>query len=147
MDRHDALVHSNKICMVCQNRFVQIGVVRGCMMAITGAFTTEQQSRASALHCVQCQNLDEYSFDMLYKNYCWAAIPDPIWTTNLPFERMMDRISSNDNNFMFLFVFERFRIESWFPFFLIINTTVSTVGIMVVECWYRFGKRLDTNWS
>ena len=26
------------------------------------------------LHCVLWHNLDEDSFDMLYKNYCWAAI-------------------------------------------------------------------------
>ena len=42
---------------------------------------------ASALLFVLWQNLDEGSFDMLYKNYCWAAIPDPIWTTNVPYER------------------------------------------------------------
>ena len=25
-------------------------------------------------------------FDMFYKKYCWAAMPDPIWTTNVPYE-------------------------------------------------------------
>ena len=44
-------------------------------------------SNASALFYVQWQNLDEDSFDMLYQNACWAAIPDPIWTTNVPYEK------------------------------------------------------------
>ena len=65
------------------------------------------------------QNLDEDSFDMIYKNYCWAAIPDQIWTTNIPYERKINMLSSIDTNFMiYLFDFERFIIEFRFPFFL-----------------------------
>ena len=63
-------------------------------------------------------NLDEDSFDMLYKNDC-AAIPHSIWTTNVPYERKINMLSFTDNNFMIcLFDFERFSIESRFPFFL-----------------------------
>ena len=53
--------------------------------------------------CTKTQNLDEDSFDMLYKNNCWAAIPDPIWTTNVPYERQINILSSTDNNFMIFF--------------------------------------------
>ena len=73
---------------------------------------------ASALICGLWQNLDEDSFDMLLKNYCWAAIPSPIWTTNVPHERKINMLSSTDNSFMICpFDFERFSIESRFPFF------------------------------
>ena len=57
---------------------------------------------------------------MLYKNDCWAAIPDPKWTTNVhvPYERKINMLLSTDNNFMIcLFDFERFSIGSQFPFF------------------------------
>ena len=38
--------------------------------------------------------------------------------TNVPYERKINMLSSTDNNFMIcLFDFERFSIESWFPFF------------------------------
>ena len=58
---------------------------------------------------------------MLYKNDCWAAIPDPIWTTNIPYKRKIDMLSSTDNNFMICLVyFERFSIEYRFPFFFIL---------------------------
>ena len=63
------------------------------------------------------QNLDEDSFDMLYiQNYCWAAIPDPIWMTNKRKINMLTG-SSAENNFMnFLFDFERFRMNLGFLF-------------------------------
>ena len=86
---------------------------------ICGSFHNKATINASALRCVLWQNLDEDSFDMLYKNYCWAAIPDPIWTTNVPYERKKNMLSSTDTNFMIcIFDFERFSIESRFPFFL-----------------------------
>ena len=98
--------------------FVEVGVVCAAWMAFAGAFTTaKQQFMHPHMHCVLWQNLGEGSFDMLYKNYCWAAIPDPIWTTNVPYERKINMLSSTDNNFMIiLFNFDRFRIESRFPF-------------------------------
>ena len=67
---------------------------------ICGSFHNKATINASALLCVLWQNLDEDSFDMLYKNDCWAAIPDPIWTTNVPYERKINMLSSKDNNFM-----------------------------------------------
>ena len=84
------------------------------------SFHNKATVHASALHCVLWQNLDKDSFGMFYENYCWAAIPDPIWTTNVPYERKINMLSSTDNNFMiFLFNFERFRIKSLCPFFLL----------------------------
>ena len=93
---------------------------------ICRSFHNKATINASALLCVLWQNLDEDSFDMLNKNYCWAAIPDLIWTTNVPYERKMNMLSSIDNNFIIcLFDFERFNIESrfLFSFYHTINAT------------------------
>ena len=114
--RHGWL-HSNQFCKTYQNWFCSSWRCLHCMMAFAGAFTTKQQFMHP--HCIvqQTQNLDEDSFDMLY-NDCWAAIPDPILMTNIPYERKINMLSSTDNNFMiFLFDFERFWIESQFLFF------------------------------
>ena len=113
-------LHCNQFCETCQNWFCPSWRC-ACVLhdGICGTFTTKQQINASALLCVLWQNLDEDSFDMLYKNYCWAAIPDPIWTTNVSYERKINMPSSIDKNFMIcLFDFERLCIESRFPFFL-----------------------------
>ena len=79
---------------------------------ICGSFHNKATISASALLCVLWQNLNEDSFDMHYTtNYCWAAIPDPIWMANAPYERKMNMLSSTDNNFIIcLFDFERFSI-------------------------------------
>ena len=43
--------------------------------------------------------------------------PDPIWTTNVPYERKTNMLSSTDKiSLICLFDFERFSIESRFPF-------------------------------
>ena len=99
--------------------FVQLGVVCAAWWhLIWGSFHKKATINASALLCVLWQNLDEDGFDMHYKHYCWAAIPDPIWMTNVSYERKRNMLSSTDNNFMIcLFDFERFSIESRFPFF------------------------------
>ena len=80
-----------------------------------GTFTTKQQFKH--LHCIVYydKNLGRRQFWHALQNYCWAAIPDPIWTTNVPYERKINMLSSTDNNnfMIFLFDFERFRIESW----------------------------------
>ena len=68
------------------NWFVQVGVFV-LHDSIAGDFHNKATIGASTLLCVQWQNLDGDSFDMLYKNYCWAAIPDPIWTINVPYEK------------------------------------------------------------
>ena len=60
---------------------------------ICGSFYNKATIHASALHCVLWQNFEEDGFDMLYKNDCWAAIPDPIWTTNVPYERKINMLS------------------------------------------------------
>ena len=97
------------------------------MMAFAGAFTTIQQLMHP--HCFvyydKTWNLDEDSFDMLNtKHHCWAAIPDPISTTNVPYERKIN-ISFTDNNFMIcLFDFVRLSIESRFPFLFLFTHTV-----------------------
>ena len=100
--------------------FVQVGVVCAACWHLRELSQQSNIINASALHCVLWQNLDEDSFDMLYKKDCWAAIPDPIWTINVPYERKINRLSSIDNNFMIcLFDFDRFSIESRFLFFFV----------------------------
>ena len=69
----------------------------------------------STRQTAQTQNSDEDSFDMLYKNNLRAAIPDSIWTTNTIWKKI-NILSFTDNNVMiFLFDFEKFRIESRIP--------------------------------
>ena len=87
--------------------------------SIAGDFHNKTPIGASALLCVQWQNLDGDSFDMLYKSDCWAAIPDPIWTINVPYERKMNMLSCTEISFVisfFFFNFEKFGVKSWFPF-------------------------------
>ena len=110
-------LHSSQFCKTCQIGFVRVGVVCAAWWHLR-ELSQQATINASALVCVLWQNFDEDSFDMLYKNDCWAAIPDPIWTTNVPFERNINMLSSTDKNFMIcLFNVERFSIESRFPFF------------------------------
>ena len=68
-----------------------------CTIAFAGDFTTKATIGASALLCVQWQNLDEDCFDMLYKMTCWATIPDPIWMINVPYERKINITHSIKN--------------------------------------------------
>ena len=89
---------------------------------------------------INASTLDEDSFNMLYKNDCWAAIPDPLWTTNVPYERKINMLSSTDNNVMIcLFDFERSSIESRFPFFF----THTVTAMSVVENWWFWFTRVD----
>ena len=98
--------------------FGQVGVVCAAWWHLR-ELSQQSNINASALICVLWQNLDEDSFDMLYKNDCWAAIPGPIWRPMYQNEREIKMLSSTDSNFMICrFDFERFSIESWFPFFI-----------------------------
>ena len=109
-------LHSNQFVKHVEIVFVQKLALFALHDNICGSFHKKATIHASALHCVLWQNLDEDGFDMLYKNYCCAAIPDPIWINNVPYERRVNMLSSSDNNFIiFLFDCERFRIESRFP--------------------------------
>ena len=86
---------------------------------ICGSFHGKATINASALLCVLWQNLDEDSFDMLYKNDGWAAIPRPIWTTNVSMkEKLICFHPLITSLWLVFFYFERFSIESRFPFFL-----------------------------
>ena len=76
-----------------------------CLHCICESFHNGVTIHASALHCVLWQNLDKDSFDMRDKNDGWAAIPDSIWTTNVPYERKINMLSSTDNYFMIFFFF------------------------------------------
>ena len=88
---------------------------------ICKSFHNKATIHASALHCVLWQNLDEDSFDMLYKNDFWAAIRDPIWMTKVPYERNIYMLSSTDNFLIFLFDFD---IEDWISVYFFKTHTV-----------------------
>ena len=93
--------------------FVQVGVVCAAWWHLR---ELSQQSNNSCIPTALCTtNLDEDSFDMLCKNYCWAAIPDPIWTTNVSYERKIICYHPLITILCdFYFDFERIRIESRF---------------------------------
>ena len=87
LDSDTALLHSNQFCKNMSKLVLSKLALFVLHDGICGSFHNKATINASALLCVLWQNLDEESFDMLYKNDCWAAIPDPIWTTNVPYER------------------------------------------------------------
>ena len=58
-----------------------------CMLAFAELSQQRNNACIRTALCTTTQNLDEDSFDMLYKNNCWAAIPDPIW----PMYHMKDK--------------------------------------------------------
>ena len=112
---HIRPLHSNHFVNIpVKIVFVQFGVC-------TAWWHLQELSQQS--NSAQTQNLDEDSFDMLYKTDCWAAIPNPIWTTNVPYERKINMLSSTDKNFLiFLFDFEWFRI--WISVSFFFNTHI-----------------------
>ena len=86
-----------------------------CMMAFVEAFTTKQQFMHP--RCVVCHDkIWTKTFLTCFTKMiadCWAAIPDQIWMTNVQCKRKINMLSFTDTNFMiFLFDFERFRIDS-----------------------------------
>ena len=85
--------------------FVQVGIVCAAWWHMRELSQQSNNAWIIAL-CTTTQNLDDDSFDMHYNNYCWAAIPDQIWMTIVPYERKINMLSSTDNIFMiFLFDF------------------------------------------
>ena len=85
-----------------------------------------QWSNISCIRTALCtmKKLGRRQFWHALQNDCWAAIPDPLWTTNVPYERKINMLSSTDNNFMIFFLldFEKFRIECLFLFFSFLLT-------------------------
>ena len=51
-------------------------------------YIAQQSNNYSFIRTESCSKLKTWTktlFYMLYKHYFWAAIPDPIWTTNVPY--------------------------------------------------------------
>ena len=101
--------------------FVQVGVV---CIAWRHLQELSQQSSNSCIHTALCtmttqiQNLDKDRRHALQKwllsSHPWPNMNDQCTLR----KKNKQKLSSTDNNFMsFLFDFERFRIESRFPFF------------------------------
>ena len=103
--------------------FVQVGVVCAAWWHLRELSQQSNNINASALLCVLWQNLDEDNFDMLYKNYCWAVTPVPIWTTNVPWKK--DKICYHPLITILWFVFLIFRdmvLNLGFLFFIFFFT-------------------------
>ena len=108
--------------------FVQVGVVCAAWWHLR-ELSQQSNNNASTLLWVLWQNLDEDSFDMLYKNDCWVAIPDQIWTTNVPYERKINMLSSIDKKFMFVFLILRDLVLNLGFLFNILTHTVLYVRL------------------
>ena len=73
-------LHGNQFSKTFQNWFLSKLAMFVLHDGLCGSFHNKATIDASALLCVGYydKNLDEDSFDMLYQNDCWAAIPDLI---------------------------------------------------------------------
>ena len=101
-------------------------------------FSQQSNNNASPLLCVLWENLDEDSFDMLYKNDSWAAIPGTIWTTNVPYERKINVLSSTDNNLWFVFLILRDLVMNLgFLFFLYSHCIKSRAWATTLQCEFK----------
>ena len=106
--------------------------------SIAGDFHNKATIGASALLCVQWQNLDGDSFDMLCKNYCWAAIPDPIWTINVPYERKMNMLSCTEISVVIsFFKFEKFWVKPGFPFTQLNRANAQSLEKLNFDMFYK----------
>ena len=117
-----------------------------CMIALRGTFTTKQQYRCAAsallpgtaLCTIIWQNLDVDSFDMLYKNDCWGAIPDLIWTINLLYERKINMLSCTEISFVrffFFFFLRNFESNRGFLLRNSIELILKTFDMCYKNCW------------
>ena len=97
--------------------FVQVGVVCAAWGHLQELSQRSNNSCICTALCTTTQNLDDNSFDMLYKYDCWAAIPDPIWMTNVPYERKINMLSSTQQFHEFSFRF--WEISDWISVSLI----------------------------
>ena len=110
------------------NRFCPSRRCLCSMMALRGL------SQQSNNRCVRTA----FSFDMLYKNYCWAAVPDPIWTINVPYERIMNMLSCVDISFVIsLFNFEKFWVKPRFPFMQLNRANTQNLEKVNFDMFYK----------
>ena len=125
---------AQQFCKSCENCFCPSWRCLRCMLALSLRELSQQSNNYSCIRtslCILWQNFDEDNFDMLYKNDCWAAIQDPVLTINVPYKRT-NKYAPTDNNFtILLFDFERFRIESRFPFWTHKCITISQCFVYI----------------
>ena len=92
-------LHSNQFCKTCHNCFCPSWRCSRCLMTLRELSQQSNNSCKITLHKLQTWTKTVLTcFNT--KNECWAAIPDPIWTTNIPNERNINMLSSTDNNFI-----------------------------------------------
>ena len=117
-------LHSNQFCKTRQNCFCPSWRCLRCMMAFAGAFTTKQQSKTWTKTVLTCFT------KWLLRSHPWPNMNNQctIWKKN-------KLLSSTDNNCMiFLFDFERFRIEYRFPFIFLTHAVHFTFNYWN---WFR----------
>ena len=106
--------------------------------SIAGEFHNKATVGASALHWVQWQNLDGDSFDMLYKNDCWAAIPNPIWMINISYERKINMLWCTYISFVIsLFNFEKYLVKPGFSFTQLNRANTQNLEKVNVDMFYK----------
>ena len=75
--------------------FVHVGVVCAAWWHMR---ELSQPSNNSCIRTALCKKKKNWTKTVLTcftkKNDCWAAIPDPTWTTNVPYEREINMLSS-----------------------------------------------------
>ena len=104
-------------------------LIPSCCLRCMMVRELSQQSNNSCIRTALCTmtKLGQRQFWHAFKNYCWAAISDPIWTTKVPYERQINMLSSTDNK---IFLFD-FRSVS---FFFILTLYVSCKPPMLHVC-------------
>ena len=123
-------LHSNQFCKTCQNLFCQSWCCLCCLMAFAGAFTTKQQIMHPHCFGYYDKTWMKTVLTLIQKwllcSHPWPNMNDQctIWRKNI----ILLHVSSTDNNFMIChFDFERFSIESRFPFFLYTHCIVRLI--------------------
>ena len=89
--------------------FVQVGVVCAAWWHLR---ELSLQSNNSCICTALCKTWTKTVLTCFTKIIAEQPSLTQLWTTNVPYERIINMLSSTDNNFMiFLFYFESFRIE------------------------------------
>ena len=129
MDGYTAI----NFCKTCQIWFCPSWRCLCCMMAFAGAFTTKQQLMHP--HCFVYYDKTWMKTVLTCFTKIIAELQPSLTQYERPmyhYERKQNMLSSTDNNFMIcLFDFERFSIESRFPFFFTHTVCIQCIAIVI----------------
>ena len=86
------------------------------------AFFTLHDGISGTFHNCTNSKLGRKQFCQAIQNDRWAAIPEPVWMTSVPYERKINMQSSTDNNFILSFWF--WEIKDWISVYIFETHTV-----------------------